>query len=1330
MSNMVVSSASQASPDLVPTHQSRKSDSIEFFGYSVAAGGWLWCGRITSSSSRPENGVKVSAGFQHGWFAASAAIFYPDRPDRDGGQQDVIVFVRAPTPPASLGGFVRLRITINDGNILNLEPSSPVEQIQDPDLGFQVRAMMLGSQSAGRRGLLKLLFPDEHHAVPTSASCSTAIDFIEYGAGFIVVAGWLAVPRNQPWPETVAIRIGAHVFLLTHWFTRNDLPDDPEGPLILAFFEDFAWPEPDPPADVVRVYLDDKKAPLMVVPAARWMPFVPQGCLDTVSQAEFSGWIYDPSFWHSKGTATLSIAGHKTIPLPLTVHRGDLTFAASQRGEKLGFRLDAVALGEAFCATPIFGENQPQLLTIMTSGVMIYSQMITLPPISQGKLEHYIDGGVKGWAMLRGHPNSNVAIEIMIDGVPYGVAKATRLRKDLQTKGMINQGGGFSLPLRWSPSGQAKLLVQARICGEQQLLRGSPLEISGLPIPAGAGASSARGLASARPCVTIIIPIYNAAAELVQCLESVVSQTGGNFKLLLIDDASPDPRVTEVLDAYRNRPGITILRNRQNRGFTRTCNRGIKLAKRDDVVLLNSDTLVPARWLENLMMAAYSAPNIASATPLSDNAGAFSAPERNQRNLPPPGLSVSEVSRLVAHTALAMYPEVPTGHGFCMYLRRSALNAVGLLDEAAFPRGYGEENDLSMRALRIGLRHVVDSRTYVQHRQSASFGEAKGVLLAQGRAVLDTRYPEYTQLIRNFAQDELMSDLRWRVRSAFRSYDRPRPRILFVISTDSGGTPQTNLDLMRALEDRYEPWLLRCDSSSLELQRLRGGTLEPVSKQALEQPIKMVLHWSESYSDAVAALLVLHAIELVHIRHIAWHGLDLPTIARTLGIPVVLSLHDFYVVCPTIKLLDGEQRYCAGRCSVGQGDCRAELWPSDQVPQLRNRYLHRWREMMAPALNACDAFVTTSDTARTILIDAYPEMAQRDFRVIRHGRSFGMFQRPEQKPRHNRPLRILVPGNISAAKGAALIKSIADLDEGQQVEFHILGDAGTLRQQPGLVIHGRYVRENFVERVQEIAPDIGAVLSIWPETYCHTLTELWASGLPVFALDFGAVGERIRAHGGGWLSSCQDATELLAELIALASEQDGFARRLHEVSIWQQGEGLLRDVNAMAADYDRLYRELAHRRLALAPPFTSPGEWLIADFRTDPSAAIPAALTNRANGPVLFRKVPLALLPQALEDSGLQGLVMLADHLEVSATAGIIARCQARGLFCMICPAELPETISLSNWAGQNRVVLGLVESPPTAMPLPMLDLSLEAGIVQSQLVQIASVIAEQAIAC
>src|SRR3712207_8814600 len=68
--------------------------------------------------------------------------------------------------------------------------------------------------------------------------------------------------------------------------------------------------------------------------------------------------------------------------------------------------------------------------------------------------------------------------------------------------------------------------------------------------------------------------------------------------------------------------------------------------------------------------------------------------------------ATTEIYTLSLHDALP----ISTGNGFCMYIRRDCLDAVGMLDEEAFPRGYGEENDFCMRATRDGWINLVEDR--------------------------------------------------------------------------------------------------------------------------------------------------------------------------------------------------------------------------------------------------------------------------------------------------------------------------------------------------------------------------------------------------------------------------------------------------------------------------------------------------------------------------------------------------------------------------------------------------------------------------------------------
>ncbi len=278
--------------------------------------------------------------------------------------------------------------------------------------------------------------------------------------------------------------------------------------------------------------------------------------------------------------------------------------------------------------------------------------------------------------------------------------------------------------------------------------------------------------------VAIVVPVYNAPDAVAVCLDSVLAQTRGSARLIVIDDASPDPAIAPLLARYRDVPGVTLLGNAQNLGFTATANRGIEAAGRADVVLLNADTEVAANWLSGLRRAAWAAADTGSATAVSDNAGAFSVPELEQENPFPNEWTFAQAALAVRQQAGSAYPRLPTGNGFCLYLKRAALDAVGLLDADAFAQGYGEENDWCQRAEAAGWRHVIAGDVLVRHARSQSFGEERRRTLGEaGMAVLRERWPNYENDVGASLFSPRRRVLDWRVRRAYAGKP-PLPRLL------------------------------------------------------------------------------------------------------------------------------------------------------------------------------------------------------------------------------------------------------------------------------------------------------------------------------------------------------------------------------------------------------------------------------------------------------------------------------------------------------------------------------------------------------------------------
>ncbi|HEY0179725.1 MAG TPA: glycosyltransferase, partial [Dokdonella sp.] len=378
------------------------------------------------------------------------------------------------------------------------------------------------------------------------------------------------------------------------------------------------------------------------------------------------------------------------------------------------------------------------------------------------------------------------------------------------------------------------------------------------PLPLGADADAE---------VAVVVPVYGAPALVERCLDAVLAETTGRARLIVVDDASPDPAIAPLLERYAGLDRVELLRNATNRGFTASANRGIAAAGRADVVLLNADAEVGPNWLTGLRRAAYSRADVGTATAVSDDAGAFSVPELERTNALPSAWTFAQCARALWQHAGLAYPELPTGNGFCLYVRRAVLDAVGALDEVAFPQGYGEENDFCQRAAAAGFRHRIAGNVLVRHARSASFGaERRRTLGAAGMAVLRERWPNYEAEVGRTLFSFERRVLDWRVRrtyAAASATNAPRPRAL---AAGARAAP---------LPPRFEPWRVEAQGGELVL---RAGR-EPVARAPRADAERALWDW-----------LQLHAIEAVVAPPGGAAALAaLPRLAAALGLAVAAS---------------------------------------------------------------------------------------------------------------------------------------------------------------------------------------------------------------------------------------------------------------------------------------------------------------------------------------------------------------------------------------------------------------------------------------------------------
>lgn len=248
--------------------------------------------------------------------------------------------------------------------------------------------------------------------------------------------------------------------------------------------------------------------------------------------------------------------------------------------------------------------------------------------------------------------------------------------------------------------------------------------------------------------VEVVICMHDAAAETLDCLRSLVVGSSLPHLVRIVDDASGEDSRRQVEAFIADKPWMRLDPNPTHLGYTASANRGVRASSADWVILLNSDTVVSEGWIEGLLEAAASDPKVGLAGPLSNAASFQSAPDivdaagKLAVNRPPPGWSVARMAAFVRDNSERAFPELPLLNGFCTLIRRQAFLDIGGFNEAAFPTGYGEENDLCLRAAAAGWKLVVADQVYVHHVKSASFGaERRAALQAEGGEALRRLHP-------------------------------------------------------------------------------------------------------------------------------------------------------------------------------------------------------------------------------------------------------------------------------------------------------------------------------------------------------------------------------------------------------------------------------------------------------------------------------------------------------------------------------------------------------------------------------------------------------------
>ena len=690
----------------------------------------------------------------------------------------------------------------------------------------------------------------------------------------------------------------------------------------------------------------------------------------------------------------------------------------------------------------------------------------------------------------------------------------------------------------------------------------------------------------------MIVPIYRASGALARCAHSLRRHTDlRQHRLVLVLDGPQDAStVAMVTELSQQCPGVVVAENELRSGFVASVNRGLEVSRRD-VVLLNSDTQVTAGWIEKLAAAAYSDPRIATVTPFSNYATICSLPRFLDENTVPADYDVDSFAALVERCSRREYPELPTGVGVCLFLKRSVLDEIGGFDEERFGLGYGEETELCLRATRAGYRHVLDDATYIFHEGQRSFGATRRRRVRAAHRVMERRHPGYLRAIAEFVRQDPLSEARRRVLAALlppgaRLARPPVERIVHLVHGwppwAVGGT------------EHYAQWLARRQATSREVavyariadpDRELGEAVEhldrgirvrlTVNNFTQRNPISRNALHSSTLARDFARFLDQVRPDLVHLHHLAGHCGSLLEVARRRRVPLVVQLQDWWPLCGRVNLHHREGHLCSGPSPAKCGDCL----PMTRSPGASawNPMLYSLRSMwMKSLLGKADAIVAGS----RFIERSYREWGylppEVPIHVIPYGIEVEAHAETRDRGRARRPLRCGFVGALLPHKGPDVaieaFVGVAPTDATLEVWGVSGGDPSYAERlqdltsrAPAVTLHGAFEdreRGRILSRL-----DLLIVPSVGLESFGIVAHEAMAAGVPVLASDRGALREMFDPRTQGAYFVAGDPVSLREWVLRLAANPSLVER-------WSRALPAVKPMSRHVEEIDGVYARL------------------------------------------------------------------------------------------------------------------------------------------------------------
>lgn len=618
----------------------------------------------------------------------------------------------------------------------------------------------------------------------------------------------------------------------------------------------------------------------------------------------------------------------------------------------------------------------------------------------------------------------------------------------------------------------------------------------------------------------IIIPIFNGYAYLVTLVEQLLSHTHITYHLILIDDCSTDSRVLSYLDKtgatkMATKHQITIIRNESNLGFVKTVNIGMRLST-NHFIILNTDTEVPRDFAIKLLQPIINDPKIASTTPYTNSGSICSFPNIIQDNPIFMDLEVQLIDDMFGCIDSSHHnQEIPTGVGFCMGMNKQVYDVLGGFDAATFGRGYGEETDWCLRARKAGYRNIHVTNCFVYHKHGGSFTtKEKELLLKDNYQKLVSRHKNYALAVDNYLSVDTNSDLRIFMQLFLLTKYKFTNCIINTIM--SGGTKSY---LNNCIEDNQQAQIIIVVESNNLTSRCKVGVFSKYAKL-------------EFQTKNVFLLLEQLGIDVITINHLAFNKNNIDIIDKIINLknitnaPLNLIIHDYYYICPTINLLNNNNTYCgvpadASVCNKCLKSYNRKCYSAEYVVRNKTYDITQWRSLVVSLLDHANSIIVPSESVEKIFCKVYPGL-QKKLQIKLHNLEYLLLinNRITYTPFQNLSnLTVGIIGEINKHKGSNIVYEMIKIAKSKNIaiQWVIIGTIYPYKKHQNLLVTGKYSLDNLQNLINHYKPDLMICPSIWPETFCYTVSEMMHFNLPLLSFNIGAQAQRVSKYHKGML---------------------------------------------------------------------------------------------------------------------------------------------------------------------------------------------------------------------